>query len=153
MPPRAHVSALALALAACGGKDGDGTREVSGALVVDGTRRAVTGCIVRNAPLGGTRLTLAFAGGAVTYEDDRLYLARGDAGRGVVRGEPLVCLGVTGERVAGSSSNGPGFMHGTLAAECSGPTPVTLDLTLACGTIDPEAQRQIDELRRRGPPE
>lgn len=142
---------LALLVAACGGRDRNGAvaKEVSGSLIVDGKSMTVTRCLVKHDPLSETRLVLFFAGGSLSYQKDRVYLDRSNNRSGIVRGRQLVCRGITGERVSGSSTNGPGFMHGTLAGECSAPTPVKFDLTLRCGTIDAKRQRQLEELKRR----
>lgn len=129
-----------------GGGGGGGTKEVTGTLLVDGKPRTITKCIVERHL--DTRITLVFAGGSVSYEDKDLYLYVGDDDDGVMRGSELECSKLRSpELYMGTSTSAPGWVRGTVEAECATPTPVTLDVTLTCGTLSPTQQRQLDELK------
>jgi hypothetical protein len=130
-----------------GGGGGGGSKEVEGTLVVDGKPRTITKCIVERHL--DTRITLVFAGGSVSYEDDDLYVYSGDDDDGIMRGRELTCGDLGGERSFGTSMKGGGWARGALRADCTAPVPVKLDVTLTCGTLSAEDQKDLDDMKAR----
>ena len=131
-----------------GGSGGPGgataTPEVTGTVLVDGKPVTITRCVVERRL--DTRVTMLFAGGSVSFEDDHLFLYEGDDDDAIMRGTELSCGRPGGNQAMGTGTDRKGWVRGTLRADCTGPRPVKVDVTLACGAVSAEDQKQIEAL-------
>lgn len=108
------------------------THEVTGTVSIDGASVVITECKVEKH--NDTRISLLYAGGHLSFESGRLSIYQGDDDRNAMnRGTQLSCDHIAGERQSGTPAGTRGFARGKLAAECTAPVPVKLDVVLACG--------------------
>lgn len=136
--------ALALLVAACGKGDTKSTtsKEVEGSLSLGGKPLTVTACRAGRGVT--TYVELVTAAGKLRFENQHLYWAQKDFGRG----DELACDKLERSWGGGLRKDGTAYFRGHLIFVCRGPTgPLTGDVTVDCGRITAEERASLDKNR------
>ncbi len=130
---------------ASGGGSGAGALEVKGTLRFGGKPLALLGCVAGH--VDHVFAEVVTASGKLRFEDQQLYW-NPDPSAGV-RGDRLDCEKLDRSWGGGNRLDGTSYFRGTLAFRCTlGPTPVTGELTLDCGSITAAERAQLDGNRQ-----
>jgi hypothetical protein len=134
---------VALSLVACNREKRRRThQDVQGTLSIEGKPVDVTAC---RAGRGVTTYVELVTGmGKLRFEDQKLYWAQQDFGKG----DELACEKLDRSWGGGMRKDGTAYFRGHLIFACKGaPGAITGDVTVDCGRITPAERAQLDQNR------